>query len=267
MDILVAAVAAVLLGLAFFAWLNRHDARIYAEVWDHVAPPLHSEVEEARATLWDTATQAAAHEAAAERATAEVAELRAQLESERSAAENDRAAAEDRGREAGRQSVADPLGGLEVDRAARQWRDAMGGTVDGSTPASPADALVAALGWELERLREEVGVPAVLESEVPAWLPPSTALVALRLTEEVLAGLVKRSDSLEVRLGTVGVLDGGGEPALTVQVSCAGCPRPLAGVPAVERVVSAAGRLDVDVVVDDLGESTGLVVLTVPLGS
>jgi len=141
----------------------------------------------------------------------------------------------------------------------------MGSTMAGGVPESPSDGLVAALGWELERLREEVGVPASLETDVPTWLPPATALVALRLTQEIVAGLVKDSNSLEVRVDTLGVLDGEGEPSLTVHVSCAGCPRPLAETSAVAQLTATAARLDTKVTVDDLGDSTSLVVLHVPI--
>ena len=267
MDILLAAVAAVVLAVVFFVWLDRHDAATYEDVWENIAPPLLQEVEEARATLWDTATLAANHEAVAERAQTERDALERTLDEERAAADEQRESAEARGRLTGRQAVADPLWALEIGRAARQWRDAMGGFggASAAVPESPSTALVAAMGWDLERLREEVGVPATLETDVPTWLPPATALIGLRLAQEIVAAVVKESDSLEVRLGTLGVLDAESGPALTVHVTCTGCPRPLAEVPAVADLTATAARLDTKVIVDDLGDNTSLVVLHIPI--
>lgn len=133
-------------------------------------------------------------------------EARANEESSRaSALEKDLAEAMARRDE---KAMAKIMWSLELERSHRQWRDVV-------LPSEPLQTFVGssgsqlayALGQEVERLREEVGVAIRFDGGFDIVLDPETALGALRIGEELLAMAAKRADEVDVTLEQTG-----GEP-------------------------------------------------------
>ncbi|MBA3288875.1 MAG: hypothetical protein H0U21_12805 [Acidimicrobiia bacterium] len=149
--------------------------------------------------------------AAAERATAAeegtaYAEERAGAAEQELEESRDRAIAEERGRSP---AVLGVLWELERSRSARTWRQSV--AVDPDDAPALADAehpLVVALGIELDAAREDIGAVVELDADVPADVPARTSLLVLRIAQELLADIVRRSEetTLSVRRDGADVL-------------------------------------------------------------
>ncbi len=89
-------------------------------------------------------------------------------------------------------------------RLQRQWSLATAGM---SPPPSlserPSDALLRALAMELDLLRDDVGIPGQLRVRLEE-IDATTALVVLRLLQEVLAGLSRSADEVDIVLSEQG---------------------------------------------------------------
>lgn len=115
------------------------------------------------------------------------------------------------------------LWSLELLRSARTWAVyAPGAEPPPRTPADPGAELVTALQLELERLREEAGLPGELRVDAVPRLSAGDALVLLRLATEALAAAARVADAVDVAVvaapaaGETGVqitLDGAAEGA------------------------------------------------------
>jgi hypothetical protein len=123
---------------------------------------------------------------------------------------------------------------LELLRVAREWAATSGGAGDVAPVAADTGAeLTAALRLELDRRREETGVPGELAGVSLADVPVATALAALRLVEEVLAAASRPSEGFTVALRS-------GDDALAATITLDAVD--AADVPAVLRdVASGAG--------------------------
>lgn len=162
-------------------------------------------------------------------------------------------------RDAGRRALPDALWRLEL---ARQHR---AGWVRGDVPGAddlvdPAPRLEAAIAAELELLREDVGTYA----ELSGWaadesLDASQTLSVLRIVQELLAAVAKRSDELAVQVLTR-------DDGVVVTVTCAGWSDGQDAAPALD-VVEAAVR-DLAGKLERREEGGALVVdVTLPRGS
>jgi hypothetical protein len=137
-------------------------------------------------------------------------------------------------RDAGRRALPDALWRLELVRQHRVgW--ARGDVPGADELDDPAPRLEAALGAELELLREDVGTYA----ELAEWagdesLDASQTLAVLRVVQELIAAVAKRSDELALRVTTR-------DDAVVVTVTCAGWSDGHDAAPALD-VVEAAVR-------------------------
>lgn len=153
----------------------------------------------------DRATQAESAAAEAARAAAGTIEsLRADLDEATRRADEAVARAE----QAERDRAVDPglLWSLERARSERTWRFSVAPGPDsvsalGATgPDDTSRALVEAMRVELDAAREEVGAVVELDADVPDGVAPAAAVVALRVAQELLAGMVRRSESTTLRI-------------------------------------------------------------------
>ncbi|CAN5682176.1 hypothetical protein BH24ACT5_BH24ACT5_11480 [soil metagenome] len=136
---------------------------------------------------------------------------------------------ERRAADAARRAGVDPDVAWELERARseRTWRFSVSpGPHVESTLAAAAEPLVEALQIELDAAREDVGAVVDLDASIPADLSPAASVLTLRLAQELLADVVRRSEStvlhvhdddadLVIRVESV---DADGKPVL---------PRPL----------------------------------------
>lgn len=109
---------------------------------------------------------------------------------------------------------------LELERSRRQWRDVIvpSESLEQLDAANSGQQLAYALGQEVERLREEVGVSIRVDGTFDIALDPETALGALRIGEELLAMAAKRADEVDVSLDQTG-----GEPYGPFIATVLGC--------------------------------------------
>jgi hypothetical protein len=139
------------------------------------------------------------------------------------------------GREAARHGLPDALWRLEL---VRQHRLGWGrGPVPGGGEAlaRSADRLAGALAAEMELVREDVGTFAELGAcSLDERLDASRALAALRMVQELLAAVAKRSEEVAVEVRSL-------PEGLGITLSCAGWTPDGDDLSAVE-VVSAAAR-------------------------
>jgi YD repeat-containing protein len=134
--------------------------------------------------------QAAATAAAVEAARAQaVATARAELEADQ------RAAAEAVRAEVGAGSAA-TWSALWTLACQQQQRAA--DLIGRGLPRTQSPSFLAALGAELERIREETGTPGALAATELGELSPTTALVALRATQALLAILTRYCQAYDV---------------------------------------------------------------------
>jgi TRAP-type C4-dicarboxylate transport system permease small subunit len=133
--------------------------------------------------------------ARADAAAAELASARDELE----AARGERDDAADRA-DAG-DALVRSMWSLELLRVAREWAATSGGADDVAPVAADTGAeLATALRLELDRRREETGVPGELGRVSLAAVPVASALAALRLVEEVVAAVSRSSEGFTVAL-------------------------------------------------------------------
>lgn len=110
---------------------------------------------------------------------------------------------------------------LELERSHRQWRDVILPSQPLQTfEGSSGSQLAYALGQEVERLREEVGVAIRFDGGFDIVLDPETALGALRIGEELLAMAAKRADEVDVTLDQTGGEPYG--PFIAIVLNCRG---------------------------------------------
>ncbi len=101
----------------------------------------------------------------------------------------------------------------------------------------PAERLAAALTTEVELLREDVGTYAELaEAVMEAELDAAFALGALRMAQELLAAVAKRSESIAVTVRSAA-------DSVGLTVSCTGWTADADAAPALEAVAAAATDL------------------------
>ena len=95
---------------------------------------------------------------------------------------------------------------LERARSERTWRFSVAPGPDSISELRQADSgetaavLVGALRIELEAAREEVGTVVELDADVPAGVTTAGAVLALRAAQELLADVVRRSESTTLRV-------------------------------------------------------------------
>jgi hypothetical protein len=94
---------------------------------------------------------------------------------------------------------AEVLWALERARSARQWRLAVAIAPDAQRPASDTP-LLDALHIELDAAREEVGATVDLDAELPDQLTAASSVLTLRMTQELLAGVVRRAEETTVQV-------------------------------------------------------------------
>ena len=130
------------------------------------------------------------------------------------------------------------LWSLELLRVAREWM-VTGGALPDTVAADVAAELTTALRMDLERHREETGIPGDLDASraLDGDVPTATALTAFRLTQEVIAVTARASDGFTVRAS----LDDG---ALAVAVALDAAD---ADVPAVVHAIAAGAGATVTV--------------------
>jgi hypothetical protein len=164
----------------------------------------------------------------AARADATAAEL-ASARAERRASGDERAAAVARADAA--DALVRSMWSLELLRVAREWAVTGGGADDVAPVAADTGAeLTTALRLELDRRREETGVPGELGVVSLADVPVASALAALRLVEEVLAAVSRPSEGFTVALRS------GGDASLAATITLDAVDAP--DVPAVLRDVA-----------------------------
>ncbi|MCU1392407.1 MAG: hypothetical protein JWM34_835 [Ilumatobacteraceae bacterium] len=156
--------------------------------------------EQARAMADDE--RAKARQAAA---IAEAAVGQSKVEAERANAEAlaaaaRAAAADQRAAEASAIGV-DPhvLWALERARSERRWKLSVAIGPDRKLNGS-TNPLIQALHVELDAIREEVGTIVALDAELPPNVTAAGSLITLRATQELLASVVRRSDTISLRV-------------------------------------------------------------------
>jgi hypothetical protein len=154
------------------------------------------------------------------------------------AADAERALAVARDEAAAADALVHALWALELLRVAREWALTSGGAGEPDAVAVDTGAeLLTALGMELDRQREEMGIPGELDTSVVLGeLPVSTALRGLRVVEEVLAAVSRPSEGLTVAAG----LDERGALVVTITLEEAS-----ADVPALVRDLAAGAGASV----------------------
>jgi hypothetical protein len=140
------------------------------------------------------------------------------------------------GLEAGPRGLPDALWRLELIRLHRVgWARGPAPGVD--ELEAPAERLSAALGAEVELVREDVGTYAELgEGVLDAELDAAFALGALRMAQELLAALAKRSDAITVTVRATA-------DAVGLTVSCSGWSEDGDAAAALAAVAASAGDL------------------------
>lgn len=179
--------------------------------------------------------------------SAALADASDQLGTQRDLVEAERARAEESERRAvGQSSVdADVLWALEQARSERTWRFSVAPGPDARSPLlattleNLAGNLVEALRVELEAAREDVGAVVELDAEPPVGITAAGAVLALRWAQELLADVVRRSESTTLRVRSEGddlivVIESVDEDGIAV------APSPLV-VPAADAVEAIDG--------------------------
>jgi len=203
----------------------------------------------ATATAAKRAADVEADAAEAEQAHAEAIEsLRAELGAVTAQAEQS---------ERRRMSDAAVLWSLERARSERAWRFSVAVGPDSVSalgqvgPDETSRALVEALRVELDAAREEVGAVVELDADVPEGVAPAAAITALRIAQELLAGVVRRSESTTLRVSVDGddlvvavdSVDEEGNPVVPAPLPLPPSPGIGAGPDAASiRIVGAAAR-------------------------
>ena len=188
----------------------------------------------------------------------------AQLETARAdaaAAATRAEAAEEAARAADERGGLDPevLWTLERARSERTWRFSVAPGPDSMSELRRADSgetaavLVEALRIELEAAREEVGTVVELDADVPAGVTTSGAVLALRAAQELLADVVRRSESTTLRVCARGAdLDVAVESVDDVGAPVTPAPLPLPASPSIE-VIDGGVRLRGAIATDGAG--------------
>ena len=171
--------------------------------------------------------------------------------------------AQARAEQAERDRAIDPdvLWGLEQARSARTWRFSVAPGPDSVSalrtvgPEQTSQALVEALRVEVDAAREDVGAVVELEADVPDGISAAAAVITLRIAQELLADVVRRSEACTLQVSAddhdlVITVDAEDEHGVAVVPA----PLPLPPSPSIDlaaggtsvRVVGAAGRHGAD---------------------
>jgi hypothetical protein len=215
----VVALVAVLTAIVTRAKLSTERARAAAA--EQARSEREGELAVVREELTSSRESLAAESAALAASTGQVEQLRVELaEAERSAAEADaraRAAASANGVEPG---VVWPL---ELLRSDRVWRYSVSPGRPADSPLAATDApLMTALKVEVDAARNDIGADVELAGDLPAEVEPATAMLVLRIAQELLADVVRRSDTVTLQVTledrhivvAVEAIDRDGEPVL-----------------------------------------------------
>lgn len=156
----------------------------------------HEELASSRDAL---ATETSAHVADAER----LEQLRVDLAGLAQLA----AAAEQRARDAAAASGVEPgvVWPLELQRSERVWRFSVSPGPQADSPlAATRSPLLTALKVEVDAARNEVGADVELAVDLPPDVAPATAVLVLRIAQELLADVVRRSETATLQVTTDG---------------------------------------------------------------
>lgn len=106
-------------------------------------------------------------------------------------------------------AITEALWNLELERSLRQWSDVIvpTETVVNAAGSTRGEQLTFALGHEVDRLREEVGVAIRFDGAFDADFSTDTALAALRITGELLSLTAKHCDEVVLSLDQVDPID------------------------------------------------------------
>ena len=117
------------------------------------------------------------------------------------------AEAEQRARDAAAASGVEPgvMWPLELQRSERLWRFSVSPGPQADSPLAATSApLITALKVEVDAARNDVGADVELDSDVPPDIEPATAVLVLRIAQELLADVVRRSETATLRVTTDG---------------------------------------------------------------
>jgi GAF domain-containing protein len=174
----------------------------------------HEELTSSRDAL---AAETSAHAADAER----LEKLRVDL----AGVEQLAAEAEQRARDAAAASGVEPgvVWPLELQRSERLWRFSVSPGPQADSPlAATRVPLITALKVEVDAARNDIGAEVELAADLPPEVEPATAVLVLRIAQELLADVVRRSETATLQVTTDGddivvavvAVDRDGEPML-----------------------------------------------------
>jgi hypothetical protein len=156
----------------------------------------HEDLTSARGAL---AAETLAHAADTERLE--------QLRTELAGVEQVAAAAEERARDAAAASGIEPgvVWPLELQRSERLWHFSVSpGTQADSPLAATRSPLITALEVEVDAARNDVGADVELTADLPANVEPATAVLVMRIAQELLADVVRRSETATLHVSIDG---------------------------------------------------------------
>jgi hypothetical protein len=117
------------------------------------------------------------------------------------------AAAEQRARDAAAASGIEPgvVWPLELQRSERLWHFSVSpGTQADSPLAATKTPLITALEVEVDAARNDVGADVELTADLPANVEPATAVLVMRIAQELLADVVRRSETATLHVSIDG---------------------------------------------------------------
>jgi len=255
MLVAVLVVAAIAVAAVVAAFVTRAKLEAERERAAAAAKRHDDELAAAQRDLASTREQLDAERAAHLAATEHGDQLRAELAD----ANEHSAAAEQRARAAAAAGgiEADVAWPLELLRSERTWRFSVSPGPQADSPlGSPESEFVAALKIDVDAARNDIGADVELAVDLPTALEPATQMLALRIAQELLADVVRRSDTSTVRLRADGAdlvisveaTGDDGEPVLPE-------PLPIAS-PRVEPIDQGVRLLDCVPVEDDEAQPT-----------
>jgi hypothetical protein len=197
----VVAVAAIATALVTRAKLATERKRV--ALAETAARELEAEIAITREELTSSGDALAAESGALATATEQLEQLRVDL----GTAEQMATEADQRARAAAAANGVDPgvVWPLELRRSERVWRYSV-------SPGRPADSplavtrapLTTALKVEVDAARNDVGADVDLAADLPPEVEPATAMLVLRIAQELLADVVRRSETVTLQVTTDG---------------------------------------------------------------
>jgi hypothetical protein len=113
------------------------------------------------------------------------------------------AEAEQRARDAAAASGVEPgvVWPLELQRSDRLWRFSVSPGPQAESPLTATRApLITALKVEVDAARNDVGADVELATDLPSEVEPATAVLVLRIAQELLADVVRRSETATLQV-------------------------------------------------------------------